>query len=280
MNKIDLSKAENYYEKLYREKIAEELDLDINDIPSLTGHRFSASFKSIYFHNINFTIKEKKYSIESPQIWIFEYSNGYSKKLTKTDMFNDYEKFNIDFHMNIEQIDINKEKQIDIELNEAINNHRKKRLMNKDKIWFHGTDSKFDKFDINYFGTNEAKGDYVGKSIYFAEDDFTASRYGDNIYEVKLDLKNPLVIDDDFDYDDFLKDVEISTNVPDSLRFNDKTAKKVTWLQYTTQDERAKYTQRKGYDGLLDLIYGQASVFSNKQIKIVKNPSIKNKLKF
>ena len=59
---------------LYREEIAKKLDLDINEIPNLTGHRFSSSFKTINFDNINFKSKEIEYSIESPQIWISHFS--------------------------------------------------------------------------------------------------------------------------------------------------------------------------------------------------------------
>lgn len=274
MKPITLFEIENHFALLYRQKIATDLGLDLDKIPNLSGHKFSETRKTIKFYDIKFSNEDTEYYIESPQVWL---NLSGQKRITKDEMLNYYNKLDINFFMDIEKINIIERDKDNHELDLQIEKHNINILTNSSKTWYHGTNKNFEKFDINKFGQNEPKGDYVGKSIYFSDCPEVASRYGKHIFEVELSIKNPLIISNSFNYDDFIKDIAISDNVPNSLRFSDSTARMVTWIKHTSQEERAKYTKEKGFDSLLDLKYRQASVFSEDQITIIKKPLYKKK---
>lgn len=76
------------------------------------------------------------------------------------------------------------------------------------EVWYHGTSTDFDRFDGSKMGTNfesSTLGTYFTDRIYPPPYSATASEYAKNaaskhggepvVYEVHLDMKNPLVID-------------------------------------------------------------------------------------
>jgi hypothetical protein len=76
------------------------------------------------------------------------------------------------------------------------------------KVWYHGTNVDFEKFDSSYMGRNwdtSTLGIYFTDRIYPPPYSSTASEYAKHavsqhggspvVYEVELDMKNPLVID-------------------------------------------------------------------------------------
>ena len=121
----------------------------------------------------------------------------------------------------------------------------------------------------------------MGKAIFFAENQETAKKYikgSGRVIKVKLKMINPLVVDDNFIYDDFLKDVVVSDKIPEVIKGNSAIARKMTWINFTSQEDKANYTKSKGYDGLIDLKYGQAAVFSSEQIVIQPLLNIRPKI--
>lgn len=76
----------------------------------------------------------------------------------------------------------------------------------KIKTWYHGTDSKFGKFDAS-----KIKGGPSVFGIWFTDGEELAKMFGENIYEAKLNYKNPKVISfDEYDEmrDEHAKDTE------------------------------------------------------------------------
>lgn len=149
--------------------------------------------------------------------------------------------------------------------------HTASKVVNEDgspKIVYHGTDSSFTVFDQSKYNSNEANGDYVGEGFFFASKPMAARKYGKNIMPSYLNIKNPIVINTEDDAKKFrnqflgmFKDgeqelreliggdydyFEIMENNPSTIR---------------------EYLQEKGYDGLIDNLYGQYAVFSPNQIK-------------
>lgn len=57
---------------------------------------------------------------------------------------------------------------------------------------YHGTNSKFDKFDASYMGQTDEG--YYGRGFYFTIDKDYASEYGSRVIEANLDVKNPFYL--------------------------------------------------------------------------------------
>ncbi|WP_210467483.1 hypothetical protein [Vibrio crassostreae] len=156
-----------------------------------------------------------------------------------------------------------------------------------DQVFYHGTSYDFEQFDIDCFGQatkelSNAKphGDYVGKAIFFHSMKFKAKAYIrasiGSLFAVKVDIKNPLVVNvDNQDYSAW-KNVEIpesevetfrllSANEPDELNY----AKYLYALLNFSEVEKRSYILEQGYDGLVDHDYGQVAVFFEKQIQII-----------
>ena len=168
-------------------------------------------------------------------------------------------------------------------LREEINN---KREFDRSVVWYHGTNVDFSEFDLECFGKNEEGGDYIGKAIFFANSRFTAKKYakqagGDIVKEVYLSMNNPLVIPKegipDSYYDDIVPEIYIDSIELRELReagVSESEIKLIASFEMS-ETERAEYCKSKGYDGLLDLKYGQAAVFCSSQIEVIEH---KNKL--
>lgn len=168
-------------------------------------------------------------------------------------------------------------------LREEIDN---KREFDRNVVWYHGTNVDFSEFDLECFGENEERGDYVGKAIFFANNKFTAKKYanqsgGDIVKEVYLSMKNPLIIPKEgisnSYYDDIVPEKYIDSIELSELRkaLVPESDIKLMASFEMSEEERADYCKGKGYDGLLDLKYGQAAVFCSSQIEVIEH---KNKL--
>ncbi|PSV00602.1 LPD23 domain-containing protein [Photobacterium kishitanii] len=141
-----------------------------------------------------------------------------------------------------------------------------------ENIWYHGTSVDFTDFDVEKFGTNEKRGDYVGKSIFFTKSRDTALKYakqagGDIVKEVFLRQRSPLVIEDGVGVDksiydginplDFF-DADVIANLGDEAKY---------YCTFKMDGEQiASYMKSKGFDGLLDHSYGQAAVFCGEDV--------------
>ena len=58
-----------------------------------------------------------------------------------------------------------------------------------DKIWYHGSDNKFDEFDQNKLGEASRK-----MGFWFTDDKSFAEMFGTHLIEVKLTCKNPKIM--------------------------------------------------------------------------------------
>lgn len=56
----------------------------------------------------------------------------------------------------------------------------------KDKIWFHGSNKKIDKFFFDFRGNNDRISNYYGYGIYFINDVDKAKKYGDVVTKVLI----------------------------------------------------------------------------------------------
>lgn len=129
---------------------------------------------------------------------------------------------------------------------------------NKDKEYqtmnlYHGTNAKFEKFDYDHFGQTDP-GDY-GQGIYLTNDKATASKYGANIKEVEVKFKNPLVINNESDYQ---KHAEF---------FGDKYGEAKSLYN---SKQRSVAIMKQGYDAVIDNLYGQIIIYDLDNTNIKK----------
>ncbi|MCY9861417.1 hypothetical protein OTK49_02650 [Vibrio coralliirubri] len=144
------------------------------------------------------------------------------------------------------------------------------------RVWYHGTAVDFDRFELDKFGSNEPKGDYIGKAIFFASDEETALKYalqagGNKIMKCFLKMSNCLNITDtglERSFYDGIKpseilkpsDFEAIKNHPDVNRFAHL---------FMDQSQRSEYFKSKGYDGFIEEKSKQAAVLSPAQTFIL-----------
>ena len=115
-----------------------------------------------------------------------------------------------------------------------------KKLFKAPETVYHGTDAKFDTF-------KNSKG-----GIYFTDNPEQAKKFGKNMKEVSLNLKNPYIIDD-FKFDSgFGEKFEIWKNKVKRMlgvkNYDDQTMKSNAW---SVQPETIQRLKDKGYDGIL-----------------------------
>jgi len=129
-------------------------------------------------------------------------------------------------------------------------------------VVLHGTNSKFNVFDVNKFNKNEKSGDYIGEGFYFTNEKNKAKQYGLYAKSFFLKSKSPLLINE---YNYFKKIVE------DMFGFeNVGTIKVPNYYQIKKQNPskiKNKFIEL-GYDGLIDNLYNQYAVFEPEQIKL------------
>ncbi len=155
----------------------------------------------------------------------------------------------------------------------------------KPKIVYHGTNSNFNVFDPAKFNQNEQHGDYVGEAFFFADTIEKAQKYGNNVIPVYLSIKNPLIIDTESTAQKFREQFK-GMFKEGNPKIRELIGGKYDYYEILKSNPRQirEYLQNKGYDGLIDNIYGQYAVFENTQIKSatdnigtfdVKNPDIR-----
>ncbi|EMY6611234.1 MULTISPECIES: hypothetical protein [Vibrio] len=158
----------------------------------------------------------------------------------------------------------------------------------KENTWFHGTPHDFEEFDIECFGTNEGRGDYIGKAMFFGFDEERSIPYAREsgfLLTVELKMENPLIIypsHTDFNpwlniKPESLSDFEICKTIVEnkSSKYSiEARAKYMYATLFMTPEEVAEYFKGQGYDGLIDYHYGQAGVFSARQITIVSKKDL------
>jgi len=146
----------------------------------------------------------------------------------------------------------------------------------KGDVFYHGTNAEVDDFDLKKFGANEPKGDYIGEGVFFSKTKEGASKYGKNIKEAKLELKNPLVINNAQDRKEYIKKIapitqDIRNKYP---ALSDDNLHQVKYMGMSEKQKKAAAISM-GYDGLIDNLYGQAAVFEPSQIKKLAASTVK-----
>ena len=66
----------------------------------------------------------------------------------------------------------------------------------RNQVLFHGTKSKFSKFDLRFFNAGSGDGGWLGHGIYLTNDYEYAESYGD-VLECKVSCNKPYIITDD-----------------------------------------------------------------------------------
>ncbi len=117
---------------------------------------------------------------------------------------------------------------------------------------YHGTNAKFEKFNYDHFGQTDP-GDY-GQGIYLTEDKNVASRYGKDIKKVKVKFKNPLIINNE---DDYQKHAEF---------FGDKYGEAKSLYN---SKQRSVAIMKQGYDAVIDKKYGQIVIYDIENTRIL-----------
>lgn len=127
---------------------------------------------------------------------------------------------------------------------------------------YHWTNVEFSKFDPKKINTVEGSWDFIWEWFYFTNDKSKASKYAKQavekkwwkevIKEVRLDMKNPLVINTK-------KDIE---------KLNDIFGWEDARIELLLENPKAvkKKLQELWYDWLIDNLYGQRAVFDESQI--------------
>ena len=133
---------------------------------------------------------------------------------------------------------------------------------------YHGTDAEFNEYNLNEFGKHD-QGDF-GKAIYFAKDKKTAGKYGKNIKENNISLKNPLVLNNEQDYQNMWHILAQRANInnlskEDKIILNDnytsQADKDFMIYDKLNAEEKSNILQQLGYDGVIDNTYNQIAVF-------------------
>lgn len=127
-------------------------------------------------------------------------------------------------------------------------------------VVYHGSTADFSTF--KYSNVVEPRGDFIGKGFYFHKEPYTASKYakvaaatigGDQVlYPAYLKIENPVVIN----------------SVEDMYKFRETFGGDEKYFSMTPEAIKDE-VQKRGYDGLIDNVYGQYAVFKPNQIKSI-----------
>lgn len=145
------------------------------------------------------------------------------------------------------------------------------KVVNEDgtpKAVYHGTTSNFTTFDTQRFNTRENSGDYVGEGFFFTDKESTAKKYGSSIMPVYLNLRNPLIINTENDGKKF-RSTFLNMYQKGNKKLRDLIGGDYDYFSIMKENPSAirQELQRRGYDGLIDNLYGQYAVFNSEQIK-------------
>ena len=145
------------------------------------------------------------------------------------------------------------------------------KVVNEDgtpKIVYHGTTSNFTTFDTQRFNTRENSGDYVGEGFFFTDKESTAKKYGSSVMPVYLNLRNPLIINTENDGKK-IRSTFLNMYQKGDKELRDLIGGDYDYFSIMKENPSAirQELQRRGYDGLIDNLYGQYAVFNSEQIK-------------
>lgn len=144
----------------------------------------------------------------------------------------------------------------------------------KNKIFYHGSNQKFDAFDKSKIKENK-----LGLVFNFTDDINIAYQYGDNIINAHLDLNNPLMLDiwdNIFPFKWFNKFGKLFINEPD-YEYNKEEYEKHPYTfgemynTYKMEPEFIQILEEMGYDGIAIPEDHHFGVFEPEQIHIIKN---------
>ena len=123
-------------------------------------------------------------------------------------------------------------------------------------IAYHGSAKKFDKFDLSKVNTGTNDGGMFGKGIYFTESPELAKAWNDTgyLYKVKLNIKNPIILETDEDRENFFAEYsnrginninteKIITNGFDGIISNNEI-----WTNPQNLDDITKHSQYVIFD--------------------------------
>ena len=136
-------------------------------------------------------------------------------------------------------------------------------------VVYHGTNAEnITAFDENKFNTNEASGDYVGEGFFFTKNKSTEQKYGKNVISAYLNIRNPLTINTEQDAKKFRQ------TFLDKYENGDQELRDLIGGDYdyfSIMEENPSIIRKelisRGYDGLIDNLYGQYAVFKSTQVK-------------
>ena len=122
------------------------------------------------------------------------------------------------------------------------------------KLFYHGTNVKFDAFDID-----KSKGGWLGKSFYFTDSKSKAKGYGKNVISTYLNLKNPYI-----------------SKANDHYRFVNEVKEQFGVKENYGEFDPAQVLKQHGYDGVVykdwdDEVGTIYTAFSPNQIKSITN---------
>ena len=140
------------------------------------------------------------------------------------------------------------------------------------KIYYHGSNIKFNKFDKSKIKENK-----LGLVFNFTDDINIAYQYGDYIIKAHLDLKNPLTLDiwnNIFPFQWYNKFGKLFTNEPD-YEYDKEDYEKHPWTfgdmynTYKMEPEFIQVLEEMGYDGIVIPEDHHFGVFESEQIHLI-----------
>jgi hypothetical protein len=148
----------------------------------------------------------------------------------------------------------------------------------KPLVVYHGSNKKFNTFILT--NMKEPSGDYIGEGFYFARDKSTALNYGSTISEYYLKIEKPIIINSKTDTDSYYNLIASLFDIDELCRITKKQDSEIEkyinlvgkqYVYFTLKKDNPslirKKLESKGYDGLIDNLYGQYAVFYPNQIK-------------
>lgn len=141
----------------------------------------------------------------------------------------------------------------------------------KPKVFYHGTNKKFDTFSTDMIGSNTGELGWYGKGFYFTTDYLMARHYGSKVLEVYLNIRHPFYIDSNNlrRYKDELELTDLDLYMTDPARIFKNNKKSVKLSELLIKD---------GYDGIIysedGVSWSEVVVFNPNQIKATDNEGL------
>lgn len=136
-------------------------------------------------------------------------------------------------------------------------------------VVYHGANAEnITVFDENKFNNNEPSGDYVGEGFFFTKNKSTALKYGKNVMATYLNIRNPLIINTEQDAKKF-RQTFLGKYENGDQKLRDLIGGDYDYFSIMKENPSIirKELISRGYDGLIDNLYGQYAVFKSTQVK-------------